>query len=152
MVNEHVEGGVGYTFDSSTITKQHFGGAGLLGSPSSYMTVLRMLLNGGSLNGSRILKPETVDTMFLPHLATPQMQDDLATLGWQIVEPWTRKAEKKSKHVSFGYGGMIGEALPSGRAAGALSWAGFGNIHWVVDRTNDVAFSELVLCSSAASS
>jgi len=39
------------------------GGAGLLSTARDYARFLQMLLNGGELNGARILSPKTVDVM-----------------------------------------------------------------------------------------
>ncbi|MBC6993477.1 serine hydrolase [Neolewinella lacunae] len=45
------------------------GGFGLTSTLDDYMTFARMLVNGGSLNGKQILKPETVQLMATNHLA-----------------------------------------------------------------------------------
>ncbi|HEY8614686.1 serine hydrolase domain-containing protein [Phenylobacterium sp.] len=44
------------------------GGAGLVSSVDDYMRFARMLLNGGQLDGARILKPSTVRLMASDHL------------------------------------------------------------------------------------
>ncbi|HEY8574012.1 serine hydrolase domain-containing protein [Phenylobacterium sp.] len=44
------------------------GGAGLVSSIDDYMRFARMLLNGGELDGARILKPSTVRLMATDHL------------------------------------------------------------------------------------
>jgi CubicO group peptidase (beta-lactamase class C family) len=44
------------------------GGGGLFGTAPDYLAFLQMLLNGGALNGARILQPETVSTMFQNHI------------------------------------------------------------------------------------
>jgi len=44
------------------------GGQGLISSTEDYERFCRMMMNRGELDGSRILKPETVDLMFQNHL------------------------------------------------------------------------------------
>ncbi|MDG2175195.1 MAG: serine hydrolase [Gammaproteobacteria bacterium] len=46
------------------------GGAGLLSTASDYAKFLQMTLNGGQLNGARILSPKTVALMVTDHIAT----------------------------------------------------------------------------------
>src|SRR6202166_3635746 len=46
----------------------HMGGGGLYGTAPDYIAFIRMLLNGGSLNGYRVLKPETVAMMTQNHI------------------------------------------------------------------------------------
>ena len=46
-----------------TPSEFHAGGGALFSSGPDYMTFLRTLLNGGTLNGARILRPETVALM-----------------------------------------------------------------------------------------
>jgi methyl acetate hydrolase len=41
----------------------HTGGAGLFSTAPDYITFTRMLLAGGTLDGVRVLKPETVELM-----------------------------------------------------------------------------------------
>jgi CubicO group peptidase (beta-lactamase class C family) len=41
------------------------GGGGAFSTPQDYLRLLQALLNGGSLNGVRILGPETVATMMV---------------------------------------------------------------------------------------
>ena len=43
------------------------GGGGLVSTAPDYMRFCQMLLNGGELNGVRILKKETVERMRYPH-------------------------------------------------------------------------------------
>tara|TARA_B100000029_G_scaffold483593_1_gene534908 strand:+ start:2310 stop:3569 length:1260 start_codon:yes stop_codon:yes gene_type:complete len=49
-------------------TTRYYGGGGLKSSPSDYMIFLKCLLNYGELDGVKILKRETVETMIANHL------------------------------------------------------------------------------------
>jgi CubicO group peptidase (beta-lactamase class C family) len=53
----------GLCFDPSPEAKLLAGGSGILSTPGDYLRFLQMLLNGGTLAGHRVLKPETVRLM-----------------------------------------------------------------------------------------
>ncbi len=57
--------------------KLTMGGAGIASTADDYMRFARMLLNGGSLNGVRILKPTTVKLM-----ATDQLDPRVTERSW----------------------------------------------------------------------
>ncbi|GAA6011433.1 hypothetical protein JCM11491_002783 [Sporobolomyces phaffii] len=141
-----------YTFSDRNFPRNiAWGGAGLSGSPKSYLKVLQMLLRGGAGPATtetgtppRILKPETVDSMFLPRFSTDR-EDPVVKSFLPFVEersdPWTHRSGKQFPGVSYAYGGLTsGEGFPSGRSKGALAWSGAANTFWVIDRTKDVAF------------
>ena len=67
------------------------GGGGLVSTAADYMRFSQMLLNGGELEGVRILLPETVETMRYPH------HDGWFGLGFSIVPDKTQKSEKDEK-------------------------------------------------------
>ena len=48
--------------------KMESGGGGLVSTAADYMQFCRMLLNGGELNGVRLLSPKTIELMTLNHL------------------------------------------------------------------------------------
>lgn len=121
------------------------GGAGLSGSPRSYLALLRMLLRGGlAPDGvSRILQEATVDRMFAPQLQTDRQRADCAQWTVWGADPFLRKRGAPFPGSDYGYGGLLtGEGYPSGRGRGAMSWSGYANTFWVVDRERDVAFGE----------
>ncbi|GEM09448.1 beta-lactamase [Rhodotorula toruloides] len=120
---------------------QHFGGAGLKGSPRSYLRILRMLMRGGELDGVRILRKETVDLMFQDQLETDLQRQDLRAWCKDNVCPSTRRAAEMSKDMTHGLAGVLtGKDLPTGRGAGAMAWSGLANTHWCLDREKDIAF------------
>ena len=47
-------------FEMAQEPEFHMGGGGLYGTAPDYIRFVRMLLNGGTLDGDRVLKPETV--------------------------------------------------------------------------------------------
>ena len=54
--------------------KMFMGGHGLMSATADYSRFCQMILNGGELNGKRILKKETVDLMFENHLKSGAMK------------------------------------------------------------------------------
>ncbi len=98
--------------------------------------VRRALMNGGELDGARILRPETVALMGENHIGAvevqplptqnPQLSNDVDLLPG-IVKKWG---------LSF----LINsEAVPAGRSAGSLAWAGLNNTYFWLDPTAKVA-------------
>ena len=62
------------------------GGAGLLSTATDYATFLQMMLNGGELDGARILSPTTVDLMTVDHTGDIEFRDGQGFgLGFSIV-------------------------------------------------------------------
>jgi CubicO group peptidase (beta-lactamase class C family) len=63
------------------------GGAGLLSTASDYARLLQMLLNGGELDGVRLLSPKTVELMRSNHTGTKYSQDTGAFgLGFWVMQ------------------------------------------------------------------
>jgi CubicO group peptidase (beta-lactamase class C family) len=98
------------------------GGAGLVSTAADYSRFLRMLLNGGELDGARVLKPETVRQM---------TRDQLGGLD----NPFGVHGGK------FGYGfGIVTEGGKSKSPAsvGSYSWGGIWNTFFWVDPEKQV--------------
>ncbi len=63
------------------------GGAGLLSTANDYARFLQMLLNGGELEGARILSPKTVELMTSNHVKRLYGDDGLGFgLGFEVTE------------------------------------------------------------------
>lgn len=63
------------------------GGAGLLSTTADYARLLQMLLNGGELDGVRLLSPKTVELMRSNHTGTKYAQDTGAFgLGFWVMQ------------------------------------------------------------------
>jgi len=103
------------------------GGGGLLSTPDDYMRFAQMLLNGGELDGRRVLKRETVALMMQNHVPESWVPLNIAP-GWAIGRS------------GFGYGGAVrmdsDPAVPG--AAGTFRWAGYATTFFWVDPKNDL--------------
>lgn len=107
------------------------GGAGLHSTVGDYGRFIRMWLNDGAGENGRVLKPETVAMAVRNNLG-----DLKVTPLASAIPALTRDAEffpgmPKSWALSF----MVNEEpAPTGRSAGALSWAGLANLYYWIDR------------------
>lgn len=103
------------------------GGGGLLSTPADYLRFAQMLLNGGELDGHRVLKRETVALMLQNHLPSAVAAADLVPL-------WTKG------RYGFGYGGAVridsSAADPS--SVGTFRWAGAASTFFTIDPKADL--------------
>lgn len=106
------------------------GGGGLVSTAPDYLTFLRMLLNGGSLGGARILKPETVALMQRNHIG------DLPAGVMKSCDP-ARSNDVDlfpGAPLRWSLGHMLNvEAGPNGRSPGTVGWAGLFNSYYWLD-------------------
>jgi CubicO group peptidase (beta-lactamase class C family) len=73
------------------------GGAGLLSTATDYARFLQMLLNGGELEGVRLLSPKSVEMMTSNHVGTLYQNGDFGFgLGFEIVTDLGRSAHPGS--------------------------------------------------------
>ena len=85
--------------------KSFSGGAGLLSTASDYARFLQMLLNGGELDGVRLLSPKTVELMTSNHVGNLYNEGRTGFgLGFEVVEHVGR-AGRHSSVGEFGWGG-----------------------------------------------
>ncbi|MFO0752156.1 MAG: DUF1343 domain-containing protein [Thermodesulfovibrionales bacterium] len=85
------------------------GHAGLFTTADDLSLFARMLLNGGSLGGVRILERRTVEEMTTPQ--SPQGKKRLRGLGWDMDAPFASNREELLPVGSFGHLGYTGTAL-----------------------------------------
>lgn len=98
------EGGRGQGDYSDGPGKCFSGGAGLLSTAGDYARFLQMLLEGGTLDGVRILSPKTVQLMTANHVGS--LYDDGRAgfgLGFEVVEAVGR-AGKMGSPGAYGWG------------------------------------------------
>src|SRR5690606_37494246 len=81
------------------------GGAGLLSTTSDYARFLQMLLNGGELDGVRLLSPKTVELMTSNHVGDLYQNGRFGFgLGFEITE----HVGRSGRHGSVGESGWRG--------------------------------------------
>ena len=112
------------------------GGGALNGTAGDYLRFLRMLLNGGSLDGVRILQPATVAEM-----SRNQIGRLRAGAMASVMPAFSHPTDIfPGQATGWGLGFAINpEPGPSGRAGGSLAWAGIANTYYWIDPVNDVA-------------
>ncbi|WP_396624920.1 serine hydrolase domain-containing protein [Luteitalea sp.] len=85
--------------------KSYSGGAGLVSTAIDYARFLQMLLNGGALDGARLLSPKTVELMTSNHAGTLYSNGNFGFgLGFEITEHVGRSGRPGSVG-EYGWGG-----------------------------------------------
>jgi len=85
------------------------GGGGLLSTGADYLRFAQMLLNGGELDGTRILGRETIELMTRDHLGDIPIWGDVGSYGFGLgfmVYPDRGDSGSILSPGSFGWGGM----------------------------------------------
>jgi methyl acetate hydrolase len=103
------------------------GGGGMYSTAPDYLTFVRMILNGGELNGTRILKPDSIAALSrdqIPNLSIPAMG---------LMSPMGLRSVDFFPGISTGWSLAfeINRAQSAeGRSAGSLFWGGFANTYY----------------------
>ncbi len=112
------------------------GGGALCCTAGDYLRFLRMLLRGGSLDGARILSPESVTEMSrnqIGALTVTPMRSSMPAMSYDC-DLFPGMEQK------WGLGFLINsERGPAGRNPGSLAWAGLINGYYWVDPSAGVA-------------
>jgi methyl acetate hydrolase len=111
------------------------GGGGLYGTAADYLAFARIFLTEGRADGRQVLRPETV------RLMSENAMGELAVRPLPAAPPYSNVAEFFPGMVKkWGLGFMIStEAVPGGRRANSLAWAGLGNTYFWIDPTKGIA-------------
>lgn len=111
------------------------GGGGLASTADDYGRFVRMLLNGGTLDGVRVLKAETVVLMGQNHIgavSVPALKSALPRSA-----DFTFIADGRDK---WGLGFLItSDQVQGKRSPGSLSWGGINNTFFWIDPTRGIA-------------
>jgi methyl acetate hydrolase len=111
------------------------GGGGLASTADDYGRFMRMILNGGELDGARVLKAETVKLM---------EQNQIGA----VTVPALKSALPRSADFTFiadgrdkwGLGFLVTvDQLPGMRSPGSLSWGGINNTYFWIDPARGIA-------------
>jgi CubicO group peptidase (beta-lactamase class C family) len=116
--------------------KQPYGGSGITTTPLDQLKFGQMLLNGGELNGVRLLSRKTV-AMMTSNQLPPQVK--FMSLG--PATPDTYGPTNNLSGLGYGLGvGVTVDPVAAGRpvSKGTYSWAGSGTTDMYVDPTEDM--------------
>ena len=124
------------TFDLPVDPEFYGGGGALYSTGADYLRFLQMLLQGGALNGARILRPETVAEMNRNHIGDMQA----GRLPSRVPERAYDFELFPGMKVRWGLACMLNlESGPNGRSANSGSWAGIFNSYYWLDPARHVA-------------
>jgi len=114
---------VSANFPTRLDSKYYSGGAGLVSTAGDYFRFSQMMLNGGELDGARVLKAETAKRMTQNQMGKLRIQfpgNDLMGYGFGVL---SEEGKEKSKE-------------PTG--VGSFSWGGAFNTFFWVDPKNEI--------------
>lgn len=112
------------------------GGGGMYSSAADYARFMRMILNGGSLDGAVILKPETVAVMGQNHIGDVLVEKLETVMPHLTFDAEFYPGMEKKWGLSF----MINQDdVPGARRAGSLAWAGLRNSYFWIDPKSDMS-------------
>jgi CubicO group peptidase (beta-lactamase class C family) len=122
------------TFDYARPPGTASGGAGLVSTATDYLRFAQMLLNGGELEGVRILAPGTVRLLASNHLS-----EDIRA----------KNPEPFSIQTGYGFGINVEVLMDPARAGtllgeGSYSWGGAAGTWFWIDPRNDLIFVGMV--------
>jgi CubicO group peptidase (beta-lactamase class C family) len=112
------------------------GGGGLVSTMTDYARFCQMMLNGGELDGARILSKKSIDLMVKNVLTDSQTINSTGNLNGTT-----------SQRVGFGlnFGIIMGEASEtSGYGDGSYFWGGAASTWFWIDPKNDLFFIGMV--------
>ena len=100
------------------------GGGGLVSTARDYLRFSQMLLNGGALYGTRILKPETIQLMTANHLPETARY---------------RHRRRKSDGFGYGFSVIVDETETAWEDRnGTYYWSGIAKTHFWIDPQNEM--------------
>lgn len=124
--------------DDSVTTQPGFqsGGGGLYSTAGDYLRFAQMLLNGGELDGVRLLAPGTVKLM-----CSNKLSEKLLSGGYGVIYHHLRPG------FGFGYDVAIftdPELIGSATGKGTYLWTGAAGTWFWNDPTNDIVFIGMI--------
>jgi len=110
-------------------------GHALYSTAPDYMRFVRTILNGGELDGNRILSAEALATMLSDQMRGLRFEKMVS-----VAPPLTADFDPfPDTPVGHSFAFMRNDAdIPGKRAAGSQSWAGVCNTHYWIDPARDV--------------
>jgi CubicO group peptidase (beta-lactamase class C family) len=118
----------------ATLPAQVQGDGGLYGTASDYGLFLRMLLNGGTLNGKRILTEKSAKATLEPNTGNVVVKEQQSA-NLSLSRNFPVGAGKDKWGLGFQ---LAAEKLPNRRTPGSGTWAGIFNTHFFVDPSREI--------------
>jgi CubicO group peptidase (beta-lactamase class C family) len=117
---DHAKIGPFDMFDPRERKASHSGGGGLVSTAHDYALFAQAMLNGGALNGTRILAPKTVQLMTADHLSG--------------IKPGKYYLPGQGYGFGLGYGVRLGDGnAPSFGSEGEYYWGGAAGTYYIAD-------------------
>jgi CubicO group peptidase (beta-lactamase class C family) len=113
------------------------GGGGLYSTAEDYLRFAQMVLNGGEMNGVRLVAPSSIELMRANHVPDDVKNARKFGIGIYQIQPG----------LGFGYDFAILEdplRLGSTAGRGTMIWDGVAGTWFWIDPTNDVVFVGIV--------
>jgi methyl acetate hydrolase len=128
------EGTVATDLEIPQTPEFEMGGGGLYSTVGDYLRFTRMVLGFGALDGVRVLAAPTVAQM------SQNAMGDLRCRALKSVAPGSTNDVDFLAGMQWGLSFLINpDALPTGRSAGSLAWAGLANSYFWIDPAKQVA-------------
>lgn len=140
--HRRVDGALVETANGATQQAPVRGDGGLFSTARDYGQFVRVFLNGGSVNGTRILGERWVTTMGENHMGTVVVEEQPA-VNAVLTRPFPLGAGRDT----FGLGFQVAAAddrYAAYRRPGSLSWAGISNTHFWIDPAKGIGAVFLV--------
>lgn len=122
------------TIELTQTPEFEMGGGGLYSTVCDYLKFARMILNGGTLDGQRLLAAETVALM------SQNAMGPLRCGAMRTALSGSSNDVTFTDGMQWGLSFMINpERLPTGRSPGSLAWAGLANSYYWIDPAKGIA-------------
>jgi methyl acetate hydrolase len=134
--HQRTDGGIVERPLAPTLPANVAGDGGLYSTAGDYSRFVQMLLDGGQLGATRILKERTVRTMFQSHTGSVVVQPQ-PTTNPSLSKPFPRGAGEDTWGLGFQLSNPK-TRTPDTRSPGSGTWAGIFNTHFWVDPKKEI--------------
>lgn len=111
-------------------------GHALFSTAPDYLRFLRMVLNGGALDGHRVLSEAALEVFCADQMQGKRFEKMISVMPGRTADVDLFPGIPATHSVGFL---RVEEDVPGKRAAGSLGWAGICNTHYWIDPANGLA-------------
>jgi methyl acetate hydrolase len=115
--------------------KEFIGGGGLFSTAHDYGRFIQCILNDGTLNGKRIIKKSTLDTMCVNQMGDLRIQFDIPKMFSSLLDNTSRGIGRDE----MGLGWAIEVSGTDRGPYGSVYWGGLANTYFNIDRKHGKA-------------